>query len=887
MKKILQNFHSSEFIDKTLIHINKILLELYGEKNGTENYNYLISAADNYLKSLSKEEIENYASFNMIAPYDALKGKIFAISYPDNIYNDNEPTLKTLGSVLKEYFPSINGIHILPERVMSHGDVWPQDFFSFMPVENALELVKNLQQSGILNDDRYITSRYQEMTKSFIISLPEKVVAVLDKAYNSHFNDGGFSQISRAVVDPRFGRVEEIKELSKTYSIMLDYVVNHVDIDSSILDSYKKGTNSGDAFIIVSPSEYKTMKTDGSLYKTFRPRPFPLYTGMRKYSKSDIKMNTCFKDKGFEKLDERILNFLSIYYKVENDQGLTAEDKRIFAAFQNWLSENNIDDNLFFNDSQLQANQKIIKLDKIGSMAEFLKIIGIDREYANIFNSNDDDIYGKKFFVYTTFSESQADINPMTTDGFKMIIDDLYHLLSSGKLSMMRMDAIKYLWKEKGKKNFDMPEGNMFIEIMRKLMALTSPGVLPLDEINSPDPIVYEMSKGGVFAYLFGPVNSTVTAFNEGSLQPLKNYYNLYKKKVPDNFVPFVMLSTHDGRSVQGLGVHRTDGHVSIQQFYNLKNIIEKQDGQAKYRTVPVGEISADTFKKIISESGLTEFKEKLSDLFLDDPLGENGSTAQKEAGTIFVLKKNLLEKEKLLLRISEITGKSSEILSLLPSIDYFLNWIVEGKTIYELCTTTRSSLKSTDLTGTIIKPEMEAARLALAQGFVFTIGQSVPAIYFNDLLGIKNDLHGYAISGKPRDLNRHKSYLPDINLSDPADPFNKIYLPLLNKILELRTSDDAFYPGSDNFEFLTLTDTLFLNHPYHGGDHSFIFGNISEKTVTYNLDLSILQGIDKTWVDSKKNNPLTDGISGVKFLVDEQGLLNLELPPFGMLWFK
>ncbi len=886
MLKILQNFHNEEYIQNNLDGIKNILFDLYGKDEGSFNYEYLLSAADNYLQSLSDKEIKSYASFNKTAPYDALKGKIFAISYPDNIYNDNEPTLKTLGSVLKKYFPSINGIHILPERVMSHGDVWPQDFFSFMPVENAMELVKNLQQSGILNDDRYITSGYQEMAKSFITSLPEKVVVVLDKAYNSHFNDGGFSQASRAEVDPRFGTVDEIKELSKTYSIMLDYVVNHVDIDSSILDSYKKGTNSGDAFIIVSPSEYKTMETDGSLYKTFRPRPFPLYTGMRKYSKSDIKMNTCFKDKGFEKLDERVLNFLSIYFKIENDQGLTAEDKRIFAAFTDWLNSNKIDEKLLFDNSLLQATQKIIKFDEIGSMTEFLRAIGIGREYANIFNSNDDDIYGKKFFVYTTFSESQADINPMTTDGFKMIIDDLYHLLSSGKLSMMRMDAIKYLWKEKGKKNFDMPEGNKFIDLMRKLMALTSPGVLPLDEINSPDPIVYEMSKGGVFAYLFGPVNSTVTAFNEASLQPLKNYYELYKNEVPDNFVPFVMLSTHDGRSVQGLGVHRTDGHVSIQQFYNLKNVIEKQEGQAKYRTVPVGEISEDTFNKIISEAGITEFKENLSDLFINSSEA-NGSTAQKEAGIILVLKKNLVDKEKLLLRISEITGKSSEILSSISSIDYFLNWIIEGKTIYELCATTRSSLRFTDLTGKVIKPELEAARLVLAQGFVLTIGQSVPAIYFNDLLGIKNDLHGYEISGKPRDLNRHKSYLPDMSLSDSDDPFYKLYLSLLNKILELRTSDDAFYPGSDNFEFLPLTDTLFLNHPYHKGEHSLILGNISDKPVTYKLNLSILQGVDESWLDSKKNNPLADGITGSKFLMDEQGLLNLEIPPYGMIWLK
>ncbi|MCF6335798.1 MAG: hypothetical protein L3J12_08660, partial [Spirochaetales bacterium] len=429
MRDILQKIYKKEFIDKTLADIKEILLELYGEESGNDNYNYLLSAASNYLESLSTGEIENYATFNPLEPYNDLKGKIFAICYPDNIYTNSDPTLKTLGSVLTEYFPSINGIHILPERVMSHGDVWPQDFFAFMPVENALTLVLNLQKSGVLNQDRYITSKYKVMEESLKSSLPERVLGVLDKAFNSHFNDGGFSQVSRAAVDPRFGTVDNIKELTKKYSVMLDYVVNHVDIDSDVLELYKKGLNSGEAFIIISPSEYAAMKEDGSLYKTFRPRPFPLYTGMRRYPKSNIKMNDCFIENGLKALDERVVNFLSIYFKVENDQGLTAEDKRTFTAFLGWLNEEGIDGDLFFDTSQLQANQKIFKPELIKSMPIFLKAIGFKNQYAAIFNKNDDDVFGEKFFVYTTFSESQVDINPLSKDGFKMIIDDLYHLL--------------------------------------------------------------------------------------------------------------------------------------------------------------------------------------------------------------------------------------------------------------------------------------------------------------------------------------------------------------------------------------------------------------------------------------------------------------------------
>ncbi|MCK5198817.1 MAG: hypothetical protein KAR21_10720, partial [Spirochaetales bacterium] len=314
------------------------------------------------------------------------------------------------------------------------------------------------------------------------------------------------------------------------------------------------------------------------------------------------------------------------------------------------------------------------------------------------------------------------------------------------------------------------------------------------------------------------------------------------------------------------------------EQFYHLKDTVENQEGRAKYRSVPVGEISADTFNKVIKEAKLVNFKNELMEIFTPDSVA---------AGNTYILNEDMLTRDSLLKKISEKSGLNPKILVHIPAIDYFLNWIIDGKTIYELCATTRSSLKLNNTSGMAIGPDPEAARLALAQGFVLTIGQSVPAIYFNDLLGIKNDLHGFEISGKPRDLNRHKSYLPDMDLADPVDPFQRVYLSLMNRILELRSLDNAFYPGSDDFEFLALTDTLFLNHPYHDGDHSLILGNISEKAVTYKLILPELDGIDKNWLDLKKGKPLTDGITKAKFIMDDQGSVNLELPPYGMFWLK
>lgn len=901
MIDILKKIHSDNFIEQTLGVIKKNLAALYGEDKGESNYNYILEAGGKYLGSLSDNDIAQFASFDRTRPYDHLSGKIFAISYPDNIYTDSEPTLQTLKRVLETYFPGINGIHILPERVLSHYDVWPQDFFEFLSRDDAVSFIEYLQNEEYLDGNRIPTEKYGvlrdragkkhpaseliipwlEGKKSGGTAAERKKCAdalthVLEEAYNSHFNDGGFSQKTRAKIDPRFGTLQDLKGITSRYSVMLDYVVNHLDIDNDYLEDYRKGKNSGDAFIIITPKEYDEMKRNGELAKTFRPRPFPLFTGVRKYpaeaeqppSARAQKVNTFYNYSGLKPIDERVILFFSIYFKVQNDQGLTAEDKRILESFKEYLKERGIGEDTVFTSSARQPTGQMFTAGIGEGVAALAAALGFDEGYGEIFSQHDDEIFGEKFFVYTTFSESQVDINPLSEAGFGMIIDDLFHLLSSGNLAMMRMDAIKYLWKEKSKRNFDMAEGNILIDVIRRVMQLFAPGVLPLDEVNSPDPVVYKMEVDGGFAYLFGQVNATVTAFNEGNLRPLERYYHLFKEKHPEDFVAFIMLSTHDGRSVQGLGVQRLDGHVSVEQFYRLKNVIEDQGGKAKFRSVPKGQIALDTFEKVISEAGLSAYREKLLRLFTRQSISD---------GDMLILKTPDTGRKELLDKIAEISGKNTRDLSIIPAVDYFLDWIINGKTIYELCATSRSSFKSKNLR---LTPKQEADRFAQAQTFVLTFGQAVPAVYFNDLLGLVNDKKGYLLSGKPRDLNRHKSKLQELDLKNLQDPFLNEYIPLINKILSIRGHDTSFYPGSDNFEFTALSKTIFLNHPFHGGKHSFILGNISPQETEIDFNPVSLAG-------EPKNDRLKDLLSDREFTPGSDGTFVLHFKPYGMFYLE
>lgn len=873
--------------------IKRTLSDLYGVQEGTLRYEYLLRCAEAYMGNRTDKQREDNDSFDKENPYKKFKGKIFAIAYPDNVYTDDEYTLKTLKRTLREYFPSIQGIHILPERTMSHSDLWPQDFFSLFSVQISNRIIETLTTMEIIDENRMPTPFYEEKIVGFfndkLVEVTgdsseetrEKVSAIMDNSWNSHFNDGGFSQKTRAHVDPRFGKNSDLVDLTADYSTMLDYVVNHLDVDNPYMEEFRKGNNDGAAFLIIYRDKYRQLIADRILEKTFRPRPFPLFTGLRKYPVSSLEgekisledctreMNRIFTANDLEPLDSRLLMFLSIYFKIENDQGLTSEDIRIFANFDQYVKAKKLDTSSFWKKSDIQSKQRIFNKQIINSMDTFLEKLGLNARYADLFMNDSDHIFGREFYVYTTFSESQADINPLSFDGFKMIIDDLFHLLSSGSLAMMRMDAIKYLWKEIGSINFDMDEGNQLIKVIRTLMEITSCSTLPLDEINSPDPVVYAMAKEGGFAYLFGQVNAIPTAFNTGSLRPLIRFNKTMEELCPENLLRFVMLSTHDGRSVQGLGVQRSDGHVTIEEFYNLKDIVESRGGKQKYRSVPRGEISGDTFRKVFIEAGYEKSMDKLSELFEAESL---------ESEDLYRLKDQNLSESDLLEDISLKLDVDVRTLMGSAAIDYFIQWIINGKTAYELCCTSRSSFSSYDSDRNSITESEEAQRLALAQLFVLTQGQDVPAIYFNDLIGLQNDEKHYEITGKPRDLNRHKNKLKEMTELMTRDGFTKVYIELLNDILKLRSEDGAFYPGSPQYQFKALTDTVFMNHPWHDHDHSIIIGNIVNREMKIQLSKDDIEGFD--------SDILTDKLSGRVFNRNG-GSFEIRLSPFEYLWMK
>ncbi|MBN1646716.1 MAG: hypothetical protein JW874_01670 [Spirochaetales bacterium] len=832
------------------LRIHDLLVDIYGKEKAGELFGYLTDKISEFGKDRVSGQ-QTAVKNDPEKPWAGLAGKIFAIAYPDSISSSGEYTLGTLAAVLKKYFPDINGLHILPERPMCHYDVLEQDFYSFTGPEKGLEYIRELRKENILDEYNRPGPEFEIKKAELVKQYPEEVLSVLAKAWNYHFNDGGFSQICRDRIDPRFGRKEHLQALSRDFALMLDYVVNHLDIDNPLLESYRAGQGDGSAFIIIPPEEYAELVSSGAIAKTFRPRPFPLFTGLRKYPEGQKKslheaagqMQELFRKNGLSVPAAGEIMFLALVFKLQNDQGLTAEDKRALDRFAAECKNHETIFSEFAADSELHQGQPVLSA---GTSVEQL-CTGLDwnREQAELFLRNEDSVFGDKFYIYTTFSESQCDINPKSDTGFRLIFDDLFHILASGNLTMLRMDAIKYLWKEIGRVNFDMDEGNKLAEVIKLTMRLAAPEVLALDEVNSPDRTVYAMAGHGGLYYLFGPVNTVSIAFNEQDLTPLRNLQSVMKQYCPPNLLLFIMLSTHDGRSVQGLGLQHNDGHVAFAQFSNYKRLIEANGGMAKYRSVARGLVPGGLLEKVIFEAYLLEYENRIMALF-----------EQAEDGQYRLSGKNE-NREQFVSSLAVIAGKTAEELNETPAIDFLCSWLFEGRTEYELCATSRSSLDRNN-----ISPEFEARRLALAQLYILTMGQHVPAIYFNDLLGCLNDFDGYNRSGKPRDLNRKKNVLAESGLDETGNDFLRYYLPLLNKMIGLRASDRAFFPGSPDFEEIVLSDQVFIHHAFHGGADSVIIGNISMHDVTLEPDETLAMLLMEN-----DSSAYTDGLSGRPFV--------------------
>lgn len=94
---------------------------------------------------------------------------------------------------------------------------------------------------------------------------------------------------------------------------------------------------------------------------------------------------------------------------------------------------------------------------------------------------------GNPVHLWTTFSEDQIDLNYQSPEVLQKMVSVLLHYIRMGA-SIIRLDAIAYLWKEIGTSCIHLPKTHEMVKFFRDLLDRAAPDVMLLTETNVPHP---------------------------------------------------------------------------------------------------------------------------------------------------------------------------------------------------------------------------------------------------------------------------------------------------------------------------------------------------------------------------------------------------------------
>lgn len=194
---------------------------------------------------------------------------------------------------------------------------------------------------------------------------------------------------------------------------------------------------------------------------------------------------------------------------------------------------------------------------------------------------------GEKF-VWSTFSDDQIDVNFRNLDVLFEYLDIFFFYLSKG-LSVIRLDAVAFIWKKLGTTCIHLKETHEIVKLMRTLIDCFSPKATLITETNVPH-------KENISYFGDGDETHMVYQF---SLPPLllhailsenASYLTKWVKsldKLPENCTYFNFTSSHDG-----IGVRPLEGLVPDDEFNELVEGIKKKGGFVSEKKNPDGSLA-------------------------------------------------------------------------------------------------------------------------------------------------------------------------------------------------------------------------------------------------------------------------------------------------------
>lgn len=188
--------------------------------------------------------------------------------------------------------------------------------------------------------------------------------------------------------------------------------------------------------------------------------------------------------------------------------------------------------------------------------------------------------------VWTTFSPDQIDLNFANPDLFLEILDVLLLYVEQGA-SLIRLDAIAFMWKEIGTSCLHLPQTHRLIQAMRAALDAVSPQVLLITETNVPhaENISYfgDGKNEAQLVYNFTLPPLTLHTFVTGNAVHLQKW--AASLSTPSNQATyFNFMASHDG-----IGVRPVEGILDQNEVKALAERVEAHGGFVSYRNNPDG----------------------------------------------------------------------------------------------------------------------------------------------------------------------------------------------------------------------------------------------------------------------------------------------------------
>ncbi len=191
--------------------------------------------------------------------------------------------------------------------------------------------------------------------------------------------------------------------------------------------------------------------------------------------------------------------------------------------------------------------------------------------------------------VWTTFSDDQIDLNVAHPDVLLKIIEVLLTYVGHGA-SLIRLDAIAYLWKTIGTTCIHLHETHLVVQLFRDVLDQVAPGVALITETNVPHnenisyfgdgtneaQLVYQFTLPPLLLHTFATGNATV--FNQWAAG---------LEKVSDQTTFFNFTASHDG-----IGVRPVEGILAPDEVDALIQRTHQHGGDVSYKTNADGQRS-------------------------------------------------------------------------------------------------------------------------------------------------------------------------------------------------------------------------------------------------------------------------------------------------------